>query len=74
MKPGEFSGFNEMTAPSYENAVILVPMVGLEPTPHRWERILSPSRLPFHHIGKQKRLYRISAKKSTPFQKIRFVV
>ena len=31
--------------------VILVPVVGLEPTPCRQERILSPSRLPFHHTG-----------------------
>ena len=29
----------------------LVPVVGLEPTPCRQERILSPSRLPFHHTG-----------------------
>ena len=33
-------------------AGILVPVVGLEPTPCRQERILSPSRLPFHHTGK----------------------
>lgn len=26
-------------------------MVGLEPTRPRGQRILSPSRLPFHHIG-----------------------
>ena len=25
---------------------VLVPMVGLEPTRHCWQRILSPSRLP----------------------------
>ena len=30
----------------------MVPVVGLEPTPCRQERILSPSRLPFHHTGK----------------------
>ena len=29
----------------------VVPVVGLEPTPCRQERILSPSRLPFHHTG-----------------------
>ena len=29
----------------------VVPVVGLEPTPCRQERILSPSRLPFHHAG-----------------------
>ena len=30
---------------------IMVPVVGLEPTPCCQERILSPSRLPFHHTG-----------------------
>ena len=30
---------------------ILVPVVGLEPTRCRHQRILSPSRLPFHHTG-----------------------
>ena len=30
----------------------LVPVVGLEPTRYRYQRILSPSRLPFHHTGK----------------------
>ena len=29
----------------------LVPVVGLEPTRHRWQRILSPPRLPFQHTG-----------------------
>ena len=29
----------------------LVPVVGLEPTRCRHQRILSPSRLPFHHTG-----------------------
>ena len=29
----------------------LVPVVGLEPTRYRYQRILSPSRLPFHHTG-----------------------
>ena len=29
----------------------LVPKVGLEPTRYRYQRILSPSRLPFHHFG-----------------------
>ena len=32
--------------------VCLVPVVGLEPTRHRWQRILSPPRLPFQHTGK----------------------
>ena len=30
---------------------IMVPVVGLEPTRCRHQRILSPSRLPFHHTG-----------------------
>ena len=29
----------------------VVPVVGLEPTRYRYQRILSPSRLPFHHYG-----------------------
>ena len=29
----------------------MVPVVGLEPTRYRYQRILSPSRLPFHHTG-----------------------
>ena len=29
----------------------LVPVVGLEPTRYHYQRILSPSRLPFHHTG-----------------------
>ena len=29
----------------------LVPVTGLEPVRHRWRRILSPLRLPFHHTG-----------------------
>ena len=29
----------------------LVPVVGLEPTRYCYQRILSPSRLPFHHTG-----------------------
>ena len=32
-------------------AGFLVPVVGLEPTRCRHQRILSPSRLPFHHTG-----------------------
>ena len=31
---------------------ILVPVTGLEPVRHRWRRILSPLRLPFHHTGR----------------------
>ena len=37
----------------------VVPKVGLEPTRYRYQRILSPSRLPFHHFG-------ISTKLSIP--------
>ena len=33
------------------DAHFLVPVVGLEPTRCRHQRILSPSRLPFHHTG-----------------------
>ena len=33
------------------DAPFLVPVVGLEPTRCRHQRILSPSRLPFHHTG-----------------------
>ena len=29
----------------------LMPVTGLEPVRHRWRRILSPLRLPFHHTG-----------------------
>ena len=29
----------------------VVPRVGVEPTRHRWQRILSPARLPFRHLG-----------------------
>ena len=39
---------------SFSNAVrtlAMVPVVGLEPTRYRYQRILSPSRLPFHHTG-----------------------
>ena len=39
---------------SLSNAIrtlVMVPVVGLEPTPCCQERILSPSRLPFHHTG-----------------------
>ena len=35
----------------------MVPVVGLEPTPCRQERILSPSRLPFHHTGERNVYY-----------------
>ena len=30
----------------------MVPVTGLEPVRHRWRRILSPLRLPFHHTGR----------------------
>ena len=32
-------------------SIPMVPVVGLEPTRCRHQRILSPSRLPFHHTG-----------------------
>ena len=35
----------------------VVPVVGLEPTRHRWQRILSPPRLPFQHTGMRVVLY-----------------
>ena len=38
-------------SPSSEGLLFLVPVVGLEPTRHRWQRILSPPRLPFQHTG-----------------------
>ncbi len=37
--------------------IALVPAVGLEPTRYRYQRILSPSRLPFHHTGKHHEVY-----------------
>ena len=33
------------------SSFLLVPVTGLEPVRHRWRRILSPLRLPFHHTG-----------------------
>src|SRR5690606_23799996 len=30
---------------------MVVPEAGLEPARHRWQRILNPSCLPFHHSG-----------------------
>lgn len=36
--------------------VNLVPKAGLEPAHHRWQRILSPPRLPFRHSGKHTRV------------------
>ena len=42
---------------SKRTAGLLVPVVGLEPTPCRQERILSPSRLPFHHTGERTAYY-----------------
>ena len=35
----------------------MVPKVGLEPTRYRYQRILSPSRLPFHHFGGSQMLF-----------------
>ncbi len=39
----------------------MVPVVGLEPTPCCQERILNPSRLPFHHTGISKSLLMVRA-------------
>ena len=43
----------------------LVPVVGLEPTRHRWQRILSPPRLPFQHTGMRAVFYNRSGKISS---------
>ena len=45
--PDPMAKRKEGTSPS----LLLVPVVGLEPTRCRHQRILSPSRLPFHHTG-----------------------
>ena len=45
--PDPMTKRKEGTSPSF----LLVPVVGLEPTRCRHQRILSPSRLPFHHTG-----------------------
>ncbi len=36
-----------------KSAFFVVPKVGLEPTRCRHHRILSPTRLPFHHFGEK---------------------
>ena len=41
--------------------------VGLEPTRYRYQRILSPSRLPFHHTGKLLDYYTLRKAKIKPF-------
>ena len=38
----------------------MVPVVGLEPTRCCQQRILSPSRLPFHHTGQRKSVFIIA--------------
>ena len=49
------NGFESAPIPKKERGVslslFLVPVTGLEPVRHRWRRILSPLRLPFHHTG-----------------------
>ena len=40
-------------------ALAMVPKAGLEPARYRYQRILSPSRLPFHHFGMNKKYYSI---------------
>ena len=42
----------------------MVPVVGLEPTRYRYQRILSPSRLPFHHTGKLLEYYTLRKAKN----------
>ena len=43
----------EKHQPLYQKPVLnMVPKAGLEPARYRYQRILSPSRLPFHHFGK----------------------
>ena len=53
----------------------VVPVVGLEPTRHRWQRILSPPRLPFQHTGMREVLYnkrgKISSAKIAKCRKLR---
>ena len=45
----------------------MVPKVGLEPTRYRYQRILSPPRLPFHHFGTYYILYIETGEKSSFF-------
>ena len=45
-----FISFTKQGLP-HRGGPCLVPVVGLEPTRCRHQRILSPSRLPFHHTG-----------------------
>ena len=40
---------------AFKATIFVVPLVGLEPTRHCWQRILSPPRLPFQHSGILKR-------------------
>lgn len=68
---------NKKTEPRTRSAsrLSLVPVVGLEPTRYCYQRILSPSRLPFHHTGKNRhnqncdrlKLYLFFQKKSIGF-------
>ena len=52
---GQESYPNKKSAPAgYSDPIrtlVLVPVVGLEPTRYRYQRILSPLRLPFRHTG-----------------------
>ena len=41
--------------------LVMVPKVGLEPTRYHYQRILSPSRLPFHHFGSTRKLIHYNA-------------
>ncbi len=49
---------HKKTQPKLGFFLILVPVIGLEPTRHLCQRILSPPRLPFRHTGNTGRLYR----------------
>ena len=55
--PLHLDGFESATVTNKKeealaSSFLLVPVTGLEPVRHRWRRILSPLRLPFHHTGR----------------------
>ena len=47
----EFGTITNKKEEAEASSFLLVPVTGLEPVRHRWRRILSPLRLPFHHTG-----------------------
>ncbi len=55
------------TKPPARGGFVLVPVVGLEPTRCCHQRILSPSRLPFHHTGKVLFIYSTYTAKTQAF-------